>query len=840
MSNIQPYIILNDIDSRTISGLLISSLPPISKPQVRTQVETVDGRDGDLVTPLGFSAYDKVINIGLTYNYDVDEIIEFFNSEGIVTFSNEPDKFYRYAIYEQIDFDKLIRFKKAEVTLHCQPFKFSTTEDPKLFNVVSGQPITVKNNGNIYSRPDITVIGSGEVDLSLNGSQILSLELADNQAVIIDSEDMNAYAAQSAIREVVAAVDPIQDLHGYSKPWIGGGGKNKAHVTATSQTINEVAYTVATDGRVKANGTADGTSILDLGTITLTGGTTYILSGCPSGGSGLTYCLFLRGSGSFTQKLDFGSGVSFTVDDTITTTLSMIVYNGYNINNLIFEPMVRLSNTSADFEPYENICDISGYNAAIVSRCGINLWNEVVKQGYTITGAGVETQATNAWCSQDYIPLLPNTTYYLKSSSYLNARWYDANKNYLGYSVLAANSTFNSTSAFANARYLRFNGYGTSYNNDISINYPSTDTAYHKHIGSKYQSYFEGLLNGTYGFVDLGTLTFGVSTNNRFIASIDNLYSSPDNNTLPRAIISSNKYLPKTGNNYVSADYSFYIQTNGTLAIRDIDYSSSTDFTNSLDGVYLIYELASVTTPTITQNDIDMLISKFNADLVCVVFDQTVYGGSLNVTTGELTIDKVAVDLGSLTWSYITSGNFPRFQAPISILGKGCADNTQIADIICEIYGVNSWINITNVASYDGYLAENANGGFITVHDSNYASVSDFVSAVSGKKIVYEVATPTEIQLTPTQVNNLLGVNTLYADTNGDITVSHKSNGVIVTNTGAIVSFTVAVDDMEKGALLNRLVTGDYDKIRLKKGDNTIVLTGNAQQFVIDKYSRWI
>ena len=61
--NIQPYIILNNIDSRTISGLLISSLAPISKPLVRTQVETVDGRSGDIVTPLGFSAYDKVIKI---------------------------------------------------------------------------------------------------------------------------------------------------------------------------------------------------------------------------------------------------------------------------------------------------------------------------------------------------------------------------------------------------------------------------------------------------------------------------------------------------------------------------------------------------------------------------------------------------------------------------------------------------------------------------------------------------------------------------------------------------------------------------------------------------------
>lgn len=144
----------------------------------------------------------------------------------------------------------------------------------------------------------------------------------------------------------------ICPISGFSALNVTRTGKNLAHNTATSQTVNGVTYTVATDGRVKANGTASGTSILDLGTITLMGGMTYTLSGCPSGGSGSTYALFLRGSGSFAQKIDFGGGNQFTVTDTVTTTLSMIVYNGYTASDLTFEPMVRLSDATADFEPY--------------------------------------------------------------------------------------------------------------------------------------------------------------------------------------------------------------------------------------------------------------------------------------------------------------------------------------------------------------------------------------------------------------------------------------------------------------------------------------------------------
>ena len=104
-------VILNGTSSTEFEGLIIQTLPPISKPKIRTNIEEINGRDGDIVTLLGYASYEKSFNIGLSYNYDIDEIIDFFNSEGTVTFSNEPDKYYNYQILEQIDFEKLIRFK---------------------------------------------------------------------------------------------------------------------------------------------------------------------------------------------------------------------------------------------------------------------------------------------------------------------------------------------------------------------------------------------------------------------------------------------------------------------------------------------------------------------------------------------------------------------------------------------------------------------------------------------------------------------------------------------------------------------------------------------------------
>ena len=156
------YIVLNGRKSDTVTGLLISSLPPISKPLLRTEVEEIDGRDGDIITPLGYSAYDKEMTIGLYGAYDIDDVISYFDSEGTVIFSNEPDKYYKYKIIEQVDFEKLIRYKTATVTFHVQPFKYS---------VVDG---VIEQDAHILSIPDFSQTENGMTLLVSDEEMFLS------------------------------------------------------------------------------------------------------------------------------------------------------------------------------------------------------------------------------------------------------------------------------------------------------------------------------------------------------------------------------------------------------------------------------------------------------------------------------------------------------------------------------------------------------------------------------------------------------------------------------------------------------------------------------------------
>lgn len=185
------YIILNGKNSDFVQGLLIQSLPPISKPLLRTQIEEIDGRDGDIVTPLGYSAYDKTISIGLHGNFNIDEVIKYFDTEGIITFSNEPYKYYKFQMISQIDFERLVRYRTANVTFHVQPFKWSTIEFMKSFNVEGETEIEIKNTGNVKAKPVITLYGSGTINLSLNGMQIFVIDLLDE--ITLDIASMEAY-----------------------------------------------------------------------------------------------------------------------------------------------------------------------------------------------------------------------------------------------------------------------------------------------------------------------------------------------------------------------------------------------------------------------------------------------------------------------------------------------------------------------------------------------------------------------------------------------------------------------------------------------------------------------
>lgn len=197
------YIELNGEKSTNVKGLIIQSLPPITKPKVRTTIEEIDGRDGDIVTRLGYAAYDKEVSVGLHGDFDIDDAIAFFDSEGEVVFGNEPDKYYRYQILDQIDFERLVRFRTAKVKMHVQPFKYDAVD--RTFDIVN-QFLHVKDS--TASRSGITVTSSnGSIRVAGRAASDVDIEVPVERVPLSGSYTITASARGSAAGCALRLID---------------------------------------------------------------------------------------------------------------------------------------------------------------------------------------------------------------------------------------------------------------------------------------------------------------------------------------------------------------------------------------------------------------------------------------------------------------------------------------------------------------------------------------------------------------------------------------------------------------------------------------------------------
>ena len=97
-----------------------------------------------------------------------------------------------YDILNAIDYERLMRFRTAEITYHVQPFKYSSIEKLKVFSNPTST-VTVRNNGNYVSKPVLHIKGTGTINLSLNGVQLFHIDLNTANSITIDTGRLEAY-----------------------------------------------------------------------------------------------------------------------------------------------------------------------------------------------------------------------------------------------------------------------------------------------------------------------------------------------------------------------------------------------------------------------------------------------------------------------------------------------------------------------------------------------------------------------------------------------------------------------------------------------------------------------
>ena len=155
----------------------------------------------------------------------------------------------------------------------------------------------------------------------------------------------------------------------------------------------------------------------------------------------------------------------------------------------------------------------------------------------------------------------------------------------------------------------------------------------------------------------------------------------------------------------------------------------------------------------------------------------TVYGGTLDVTTGLLTVTMAEVDLGTLNWKVEVRG----YNTAYSVGGALPAlYDSASPRWLCSAYKSVAYSSASSLSDMYVWIDSTYR---VRVKDTSKNELTDatFKAAMSGVQLVYELATPQTYQLTPTDVTLLLGDNNVWADT-GDIFIKYRRQDVLGIN----------------------------------------------------------
>lgn len=169
----------------------------------------------------------------------------------------------------------------------------------------------------------------------------------------------------------------------------------------------------------------------------------------------------------------------------------------------------------------------------------------------------------------------------------------------------------------------------------------------------------------------------------------------------------------------------------------------------------------------IMADETDYTFEPYKGNVYSITFPTsagTVYGGTLDVTSGVLTVNWANVDMGTIEWLYSDSGYF---YAQVS--GKAYGN----FNLLCTKYATTTAQSVGNMT--DKQIKGNNGANYIYIKDSTYTDATTFKTSLSGTMLVYELGTPVTYQLDATAVNTILGQNNIFADT-GDIEVEYRAD----------------------------------------------------------------
>lgn len=209
----------------------------------------------------------------------------------------------------------------------------------------------------------------------------------------------------------------------------------------------------------------------------------------------------------------------------------------------------------------------------------------------------------------------------------------------------------------------------------------------------------------------------------------------------------------------------------------------------------------------------------------------TVFGGSLDVTSGVLKITHEIKNIEDINWQYTSFGGIYVFTAQVTN-----AWMEQTTKLLCSCYkqtAQNSASNNTTV----GYMSNleiqlKRSSNQLYIMDNDYTDATLFKTARAGQQIIYPLATPVTVQLTPTEIETILGINNIWADTGEILNLEYY------TTSASDVRDFIIKDDMvsDQSSWSSDKITEELDTKQdiIEAGDG-IVINGNEISAVLYK-----
>lgn len=633
--------------------------------------------------------------------------------------------------------------------------------------------------------------------------------------------------AEMPLRKCDVAFAPVQNFNGYGYPWPGGKGKNliNKYGTDTDNGYVNQKYLGSDGSLVTPTGHWD---VLEY--VPVSPSTEYTLSGLLVTSKDVCFCEYDSNKEFVKSTIYSATAITFTTDASTS-----YIRVSKETNGQMQEPQLELGSSFTGYAPYENICPIQGWSGFNVCKTGANLLGGIALANAVVSSmpsATISTDlnrvnfAANATVDHAIVGTADDGKIYgfkfKENTQYTFVMTYDKNDG--------ATRAPNLRVIYTDGTYCDF-----SYITDATTKEMTITTT---EVGKTVKRFYKRNMSGTtHLYYNESGIFEGVLTAQDFEEWSGNIYPiifPAIGKNLFNPALAEKGYYTDTGAKHAqsSSNYEYrmtnYIPIDGiekvTVGYANLpsgatkwnsvcwydenknfmERSASTSGTNLT--VFTVPEGAKYVRANMRtfNNGVEYCFLSYGEEAF-EPFDNTEYGGTINIVTGILAIDRKVIIMDGVTGNnqgkmFANKGQSTAVDVYYSQLY--CTDNNVAtialtennADLfICShaptlVWKDNIIVSSPYLVTFSVlYLSSGINRQQPrlvfkkSLGVNTTAKVNAFLQEqyAAGTPVTYTVplANPIVYQLDPETITAIRGMNSVYSDANGNIEVTYLKRG---------------------------------------------------------------